>query len=175
MNIVGKFEKVSFNQFLEDYKNTFEGFDYSNPSVLKEVKKVYDNIKIPTRSTKGSAGYDFCSTMNFVLNPGETVKIPTGIRAKIEDNWVLMCYPRSSVGFKYGISMVNTIPVIDSDYYDNKNNEGHIFIKLKNCGEREFICNEGDKIVQGIFTPFGITEDDNTITERTGGIGSTGK
>lgn len=174
MNVVGKFEKVSFDQFLNDYKNTFPDYNYEDPSILKSIKTAYDEIELPTRGTVGSAGYDFHSPCNFDLYPGKTVKFPTGIRAKVEHGWVLNIYPRSSIGFKYATMLVNTVGIIDEDYYF-ADNEGHIQVKLMNHGEDTLFVKRGDKLVQGVFTQYGITEDDNTFTERTGGIGSTGK
>lgn len=167
---MAKFYKVSWERFLEDYIDTFNEHVENK---LNEIKDIYDNIVIPTRGTKGSAGYDISSPVSFTLEPNETYKFPTGIKCNIDDGWVLMLYPRSSVGFKYQVGMVNTIPVIDSDYFFS-NNEGHIFIKIKNNGDKPFVVNTGDRIVQGVFLPYGITIDDNSEIERNGGIGSTG-
>ena len=157
MNIVGKFEKVS----LEEWQ--------------KETNiELYNEIKLPQRATKGSAGYDFYSPIDFTLNPQETIKVPTGVRVKIEDGWFLSIFPRSSLGFKHGLSMPTSVSVIDGDYF-NADNEGHIMVKLRNNGTKSVRVNKGDGFVQGVFVPFGITLDDNTTTERTGGIGSTSK
>ena len=173
MNRIAQFEKVSFEQFLSDFIDTFEEFDYSKPSNVEILRQTWDNIRLPKRSTVNSAGYDFCSPIDFELNPGEEIKIPTGIRCKIDSDWVLNIYPRSSIGFKFNVCLANTTGIIDSDYY-NANNEGHIMIKLVNRGDKVFSVKEGYKIVQGIFMPYGITVDDNTNGERTGGFGSTG-
>ena len=168
MNIsIAKFEKVSFEQFLKDMKDTFP--------IMEEnyIKKIYDNIRLPKRATTGSAGYDFFSTIPYNLTPGETVKIPTCIRCLMDENWVLMLFPRSSLGFKYQMGMCNTIPVVDSDYYVS-DNEGHIFIKLVNRGDKIINIATNDRIAQGIFLPFGITVDDDCENKRNGGFGSTG-
>ena len=134
----------------------------------------YLNISLPKRATSGSAGYDFFSPEAFTLNPGETAKIATGIRARISAGWVLMIYPRSSLGFKYRLTLNNTVGIIDSDYYDAEN-EGHIFIKLTNCGDKPLSVDEGKAFAQGVFVPFGITFSDDCAAARTGGIGSTDK
>lgn len=174
MNRVAQFKKVSFEQFLSDFIDTFDGFEYSKPSNIDLLKQIWNNIKLPKRSTANSAGYDFITPIDFELNPGEEIKIPTGIRCKIDSDWVLTIHPRSSLGFKYQIGLANTTGIIDADYY-NSDNEGHIMVKLINRGNKKFSANKGDKIVQGIFLPYGITVDDNSEGVRNGGFGSTGK
>ncbi len=165
MNRIAKFEKVSF----EEFKKAFD---------LKEdeIKKIYDSVKLPCRATKGSAGYDFYTPVAFTLKSGETAKIPTGIRAKIENGWVLSLYPRSGLGFKFRLQLDNTVGIIDADYY-NSDNEGHIFIKVTNCSyeEKTVSVEAGNGFAQGIFLPFGITEDDDVTEMRNGGFGSTDK
>ena len=138
------------------------------------LKVIPSGITKSSRGTSGSAGYDFVVPFDIVLQPGEAVKFPTGIRCFIENGWVLQIVPRSSVGFKYHIMLANTIGVIDSDYYTAKN-EGHIWVKLVNHGKKTFDIKAGDKICQGMFVPFGITYNDEVETERVGGIGSTGE
>ena len=135
---------------------------------------IYEVINLPARATKFSAGYDFVSPLTFTLNPGETIKIPTGIRCGMNTDWVLMIYPRSGLGFKYQICLANTIGVVDADYYFS-NNEGHIFVKLVNRGDKSVHINLGDAFAQGIFMEYGITEDDRVETSRNGGFGSTDK
>ena len=169
MNIVAKFEKVSYEQFERDIIDTYGEF----PS--EEIRKIYDNIKLPKRATQGSAGYDFFSPLNYESKIKFSTKIPTGIRVKIDKGWVLKIYPRSSFGFKYRMQVDNTVGIIDSDYYNAKN-EGHIFIKISCDAHDEntiLKINEGEAFVQGIFVPFGITEDDDADGIRVGGIGST--
>lgn len=173
MNRIAQFEKVSFEQFLSDFIDTFDWFEHSKSSNIDLLMQIWNNIKLPKRATVSSAGYDFVSPIDFELNPGEEIKIPTGIRCKIDSDWVLTIHPRSSLGFKYQIGLANTTGIIDSDYY-NSDNEGHIMVKLINRGNKVFSSKEGYKIVQGIFMPYGITVDDNTNRERTGGFGSTG-
>ena len=166
---VAKFEKVSYDQFK---KSMLDDFNFSE----EEIKNIYDSIKLPKRATTGSAGYDFFTPVKVVLNPGETIKIPTGIRCKMLVDWVLMIYPRSGLGFKYRLQLNNTVGVIDSDYY-NSDNEGHIFIKMTNDSNEGKIVDvkENQGIAQGIFMQYGITEDDDVIEERNGGFGSTTK
>jgi len=170
MNIIGQFQKVSQNQFVKDFFKCFP--NYSE----REIIHIYQNILIPERATVGSAGYDFFSPIDFVLKPGETITIPTGIRTKINDFWVLMIFPRSGLGFKYRLQLNNTVGIIDSDYYSS-DNEGHIFIKITNdTNENKTIeLKKGNGFAQGIFLPFGITYDDNSTQTRNGGFGSTDK
>lgn len=169
MNRIAKFEKVSFNQFYKDYIDTFGECEE------EQVKEIYDNIVLPKRATKGSAGYDFHTPVKFTLQPGETIKIPTGIRAKMETSWVLKLYPRSGLGFKYRLQLNNTVGIIDSDYFYS-DNEGHIFAKLTNdSNEGKTVCvNACDGFMQGIFVQYGITIDDDAEGIRNGGFGSTG-
>lgn len=135
----------------------------------------YDELILPKRGTKHSAGYDFYSPISFTLMPGERKVIPTGIKACMEENEFLAIYVRSSLGFKYNIRMCNQVGIIDAGYYGNSENEGHIFVCLKNEGEKEIYINKGDRFVQGIFTPYLITDDDSATGNREGGIGSTNK
>jgi dUTP pyrophosphatase len=166
---VGKFEKVSFEQFLKDMKDTF-GEKYFDA----QIKFIYDDILLPKRATKDSAGYDFHSPIIFTLKPNETIKIPTGIKVKIDEGWVLKCYPRSSLGFKYRFQLDNIVGIIDGDYYYS-DNEGHIFAKLTNCSnENKTICvDQNDRFMQGIFVQYGITYNDEVDGIRNGGFGST--
>ena len=166
-NRVAKFEKVSKNRFVQDLLHEFMGSE-------EWARVAYDSIKLPQRATKFSAGYDFYSPLDFTLWPGNTIKIPTGIRCGMNTDWVLMIYPRSGLGFKYQISLANTVGVIDSDYFYS-DNEGHIFIKLVNRGNKPVHIKTGEAFAQGIFMQYGITEDDHVEAERNGGFGSTDK
>ena len=169
MEKIAKFEKVSKIQFINDWKDTF-----GEEETVAE--KVYESIRLPKRATKGSAGYDFYSPLEFTLQPGETIKIPTGIRASMREDYVLMVFPRSGLGFKFRLQLNNTVGIIDSDYYYS-DNEGHIFIKLTNDSNEGKVLTlaEGNGFAQGIFLPFGITEDDSVTEVRNGGFGSTTK
>ena len=178
MNRIAQFEKVSFEQFKKDWMKAFgDGFTgLSEDRITTMIKECYDNIKLPKRATAGSAGYDFYLPFYVMIESGETQVIPTGIRCKMDNGWVLKCYPRSGYGFKYGVHLANTVGIIDSDYY-NADNEGHIQIKLVNDAEffnSTLSLDAGNGFCQGIFLPFGITVDDEADAERTGGFGSTG-
>ena len=168
MQRIAQFEKVSFEQFLADWTDTF-------PQKC-DVEEIYNNIKLPKRATSGSAGYDFYTPIAFELKPGETIKIPTGVRVKINDGWVLKLYPRSGLGFKFRLQMNNTVGIIDSDYYNSKN-EGHIFCKITNDTneDKTVSLNAGAGFCQGIFVEYGITFDDDADGIRDGGFGSTSK
>lgn len=170
MKRIAKFYKVSFEQFEESWK---DDFPETSP---EEIREIYEKIKLPARATKGSAGYDFFSPIDFELKPGETMKIPTGIRVSMEEDWVLCIFPRSGLGFKYRLQMNNTVGVIDSDYYDS-DNEGHIFLKMTNDSNegKTVSVSQGNGMAQGIFFQYGITEDDQAEEERNGGFGSTTK
>ena len=169
MKRIARFEKVSINEFIKDWIDTFGGNE-------EEATQVYNDIKLPKRATVGSAGYDFYSPLTFTLKPNETIKVPTGIRSYITEGWVLSIYPRSGLGFKYRMQLNNTVGIIDSDYYYS-DNEGHIFIKVTNATneEKTLSVNKGDGFAQGIFTEFGIVEDDDVTEVRNGGFGSTTK
>ena len=164
-----KFEKVSYEQFKKDIENHY------NSKNEEEIKYIYDNIKLPKRATKGSAGYDFMLPYNLLLEKGIERVIPTGIRAKMPNNIVLKIYPRSGLGFKNGLQLLNTVGIIDSDYYYS-DNEGHIFIKIRHTsGDYHLPIEQGQGIAQGIFSEYITTEEDITDGIRNGGFGSTTK
>ncbi len=169
MNRVGIFSKVSYEQF---YKDMSELIDTEYKDEL--IHAAYEAIEIPKRATSGSAGYDFKAPFSFTLQPGQTIKIPTGIRVQIENGWWLGFLPRSGLGFKYRLQLNNTMGVIDSDYF-NSDNEGHIFAKITNDSNEGKILGikPGDGFMQAIFLPYGITYDDNATGVRNGGLGST--
>ena len=170
MKRIAKFHKVSFEQFAKDWKDTFE--QYSE----EEICNIYDSLKLPKRATTGSAGYDFYAPVDVTMKPGEIVKIPTGIRVEMEEGWVLKCYPRSGLGFKFRLQLNNTVGIIDSDYFYS-DNEGHIFAKLTNdTNENKVVELKADTgFMQGIFVEYGITVDDDVTDVRNGGFGSTTK
>lgn len=165
---IARFHKVSFAQFQEGWTDTF------GPEEEERIRRIYDGILLPKRATRGSAGYDFFAPDSFALRPGETIKIPTGIRVEMEEDWVLKCYPRSGLGFKYRLQLNNTVGIIDSDYFYS-DNEGHIFAKLTNDTNEEKTVEipAGSGFMQGIFVEYGITEDDDAQGLRNGGFGST--
>ena len=169
MKRVAKFYKVSLEQFIQDWIDTF-----GNTYTEEEIVNIYNNIKTPKRATKGSAGYDFYTPIDIMLKPGQTIKIPTGIRCEIEENWVLKMYPRSGLGFKYRLQLNNTVGIIDSDYFYS-DNEGHIMAKITNDTNenKNVIVDAGSGFMQGVFVEYGITIDDDADGIRNGGFGST--
>ncbi len=166
MKKVARFEKVSEQNFITAMQKI--GFSDS------EAKNAYSDIKIPARATLGSAGYDFFAPFSFSLTSGQSITIPTGIRVKINDGWLLQIFPRSGLGFKFRLQLDNTVGIIDSDYYFS-DNEGHIFCKITNASyeQKSVEVEKGKGFCQGIFTEYGITEDDQVFAMRNGGFGST--
>ena len=152
-----KFEKVSIDEFSKYYDKT-----------------MYEEYDLPKRMTRHSAGYDFLAIEGFTIKPGEIKKIPTGYKATFGNDEMLMILVRSSMGFKYNVRMTNQVGIIESDYYNNIDNEGHMFVSLQNEGDRDFVVKKGEGYAQGIFTKFLIC-DDVTTNERQGGLGSTNK
>ena len=155
-----KFEKISFEQFKKD---------------IADDRELYESYKLPCRKTKKSAGYDFLAIRPFSIAPGEIIKVPTGIKAAMESDEYLALLVRSSMGFKYNMRLCNQVGIVDSDYYNNPDNEGHIFIKIQNEGNEPLNIDKGDRFAQGIFTKYLVTDDDASTGDRTGGFGSTGK
>ncbi|NCB93358.1 MAG: deoxyuridine 5'-triphosphate nucleotidohydrolase [Clostridia bacterium] len=170
MRRIAKFHKVSWEQFLKDWKDSFAG------QTEEDIRKIYDTLSLPKRATQGSAGYDFFTPLDIILKPGEMMKVPTGIRAEMENDWVLKLYPRSGLGFKFRLQLNNTVGIIDSDYFYS-DNEGHIFIKITNDSREDKTVNvkAGEGFAQGIFLEYGITVDDDATETRNGGFGSTTK
>ena len=156
-----KFEVISINQFNKDFKDTDTN---------------YEDIIIPKRSTKFSAGYDFYMPYDLTIKKDEVVLIPTGIKVMLNSDEFLGIYIRSSLGFKYNLRMCNQVGIIDSDYYNNTSNEGHIFVKLKNEGDNDIILKKYDRYVQGIIQKYYIVDNEKEIEDiRVGGIGSSGR
>lgn len=155
-----KFEKISWKQWQKD---------------IGDNKEIYESHELPKRETKYSAGYDFRSPIDFVLKPGESLKIPTGVKIVMNEGEMLMLVVRSSMGIKWNVRMCNQVGIFEKDYYNNETNEGHAFLKLENHGKEDYVVKVGDRIVQGIFTKFLTIDDEEEIDSiRTGGIGSTG-
>ena len=154
-----KFEKISLKRFIKDTNLT---------------EKEYNEITLPHRATENSAGYDFHLLEDLILKPGEIKKVPTAIKASMNHDEVLMLYIRSSLGFKYNLRLCNQTGIIDSDYYNNENNEGHIFIAIQNEGKETITLKANDRFVQGIFIKYLTVDNEKEIkSARTGGIGST--
>ena len=170
MRRIAKFHKVSIEQFLEAMRGDFPEYNE------QDLRDMYDGIMLPKRATSGSAGYDFFSPFSFSLKPGQTIKVPTGIRAQMEDEFVLKLYPRSGLGFKYRLQLNNTVGIIDSDYFYS-DNEGHIMAKITNDSKEDKTVEitAGTGFMQGIFLEYGITVDDDATAVRNGGFGSTTK
>ena len=169
MQKVAKFFKVSFSQFEQDWQNAFG-------EVPQNLQEIYDNIKMPKRATAGSAGYDIFCPINLTVPPKTQILVPTGIRAQMKNGAFLAIFPRSGLGFKFRLQLNNTVGIIDADYFGAEN-EGHIMLKVFNDSADKATVEiaQGTGIAQGIFLPFGITEDDDATDIRTGGFGSTSK
>ena len=161
MRGVARFMPVSDGQFRADWADAFPG------------EALPGRPQPPRRATAGSAGYDFVAPLDFRLAPGEGIRSPTGYRARIAPGWVLMLFPRSGLGFKYRLQLNNTVGIVDADYFEARN-EGHIFVKLTNAGDRPLSVRRGEAFAQGVFLPYGLTEDDDAGGVRVGGFGSTG-
>lgn len=156
-----KFERISYEQFKKDFG---------------DIKELYDKIELPKRSTKKSAAYDIKSMEKCTIHPNESAIFKTGLKVCMNDDEVLYIYPRSSIGYKYNVCLANSVGVIDADFYNNQDNEGHFKIKLINHGTKDFEVNIGDRIAQGVFMKFLTVDDEEEITnERKGGIGSTSR
>lgn len=165
---IAKFERVTLKQFIKDWVSTFP------QQTVEQAILAYEQVHLPKRATSGSAGYDFFAPVGFELPAGANITIPTGIRALIEDGWVLTLYPRSGLGFKYRFQLDNSVGVIDSDYA-RSDNEGHIFLRMTNDNRegKGLRIPAGSAFAQGVFLPYGITVDDEETAVRNGGFGST--
>ena len=142
------FEKISFEQFKK---------------VVKDDKELYDEYMIPQRDSDYTAGYDILLLEDITIKPNEVMKLPTGLKCSMNKDEVLLLVVRSSMGFKYNIRLCNQVGVIDADYYNNPDNEGHIFVKIQNEGDKEVTIKKGDAIAQGIFMKYLITDSDNSL------------
>lgn len=170
---IAKFEKVSFEQYLKDrmfIDAVSEENENFETSYKNEVFEDWKNIKLPKRSTSGAAGYDFYMPHTSAVGP-KSIMVPTGIRVKMNESWVFMLFPRSGLGTKYKTALDNTVGIIDSDYYYS-DNEGHIMAKIHS--ETPFCIHQDERFIQGVFVPYGVAENGNTDTIRSGGLGSTG-
>lgn len=142
---------------------------------FEAVKNAPFKVRLPKRSTKNSAGYDFFSPYPFSIGSGETVVVKTWVKAKMPHDVCLILLERSSWGIRKGITIPNSVGLIDSDYYGNKDNDGNIMFAFTNHGKEPLEVKAGERIGQGVFLPYLITDDDISGGERTGGIGSTDK
>lgn len=179
MNKAGRFTKISLRTFVKDWTKCFPVNETDIPAdqILDEIGDIYDNIKMPKRATYGSAGYDLYTPIPLVLEPGQEVFMPTGLRCEMEEGYFLMIVPRSGQGTKFKLRLANTAGIVDSDYAGTDDTQGHIFMKLCNEGDKTFEIDAGTACAQMIFIPFGITADDDQDEHevRTGGHGSTDK
>ena len=157
---IAKFGHVSAEQYLRDLGD-------------RNGYLPVEEIPLPKRSTRGSAGYDFVSPVDTVIPAGGKTVIPTGIRCEMQEGWVLMIFPRSGMGFKHQTRLSNTVGIIDSDYAFAEN-EGHILVSLRNPLDHELLIFKGDRFCQGIFLPYGLAEEEEQTGVRRGGLGSTG-
>lgn len=147
-----RFEKISFEQFSKDICND---------------RKLYEEYSLPKRETRYAAGYDFYALFDFVLKPGEIKKIPTGIKVNMEDGEALLLLDRSNMGFKYNVRLCNQVGVIDKDYYNNTDNEGHMWFRLQNEGDKDWLVKKGEGFGQGIFIKYLVVDDeDDNFKER---------
>jgi dUTP pyrophosphatase len=159
------FEKVSFKLFDKKLKEK-----------VTNTKELYENMIMPSRSTSHSAGYDIFSLFHFTLAPGKSIVVPTGIKAYMKEDEYVSLHVRSSAGFKFGIALKNQVGIVDSDYYNNPDNEGHILIAFTNLSEdREWVVKKDEAIAQAIFHTYLLADGDSFSQnkKRTGGIGST--
>lgn len=158
------FEKISEEQFKKDLERI----------TVDNIDDLYRHIQLPRRSTKKSAGYDIRAVGDYLIAPGETLKVPTGLKVAMPDDEVFLLFIRSSLAIKSNITLTNNVGVIDADYYNNNDNEGHFWITIRNEGDYSFHIKSGDRICQGIFMKYEVTDDDDADAERTSGFGSTG-
>lgn len=143
-----KFEKISFEQFKKD---------------IKDDHNLYERYELPKRDSKRTAAYDIYLLEELTIAPGETKKIPTGLKSYFEDDEVLLLIVRSSMGFKYNIRLCNQVGIIDADYYDNPSNEGHMWIRIQNESDETIVLPAGEAIVQGLFLKYLTTDDDQKL------------
>lgn len=175
MTPVAHFEKVSYEVYKEELLKYWDNPEETPKEVIDGIiRNMYDKIQMPIRSTSGSAGYDFFTPSELQIPSDHSIIIPTGIRCKIDDGYFLGMYPRSGLGFKYRVSLDNTVGIIDSDY-SQSDNEGHIILKLHatTVDGQPVTVPKGHAFAQGIFTQYFITYEDQASGTRNGGFGST--
>lgn len=166
------FEKVSLGEFAKGVKK------HNSSLSDEEINNLYEGLKYPCRSTLNAGGYDFFTPYDFVLKAGETIVVPTGFKVHMNGDEIFNLFIRSGTGFKYNVRLSNQVGIIDADYYNNENNEGHMFISFTNHGSKDWVnkVSEDSKIAQGIFMDYYKTIDDNNLNKvRKGGFGSTSK
>lgn len=165
------FEQITKFQWTKDLRNVIRGYGIR----FKKGELNYYKLKLPKRATTNSAGYDVFSPFSFILNCGESINIPTGFKSYMNKNEKLVFHPRSGLGFKFFVRLANTTGIGDSDYFDNIDNEGHYWIKIRNEGSKILSVNKGDAIAQCIFEDYKLADGDSHKGKaRIGGFGSTG-
>lgn len=179
-SINGKYEYANSTTYYEvdgKYEYVEAEIELVKPSRIRgfEAIKGWDDIPLPTRATKHSAGYDIVAAVDIFMIPNSIAMVPTGLKVYMANNEWLGIYLRSSIAKNLGLSMANDVAVIDSDYYDNPSNEGHIHVMLRNNNADTVHIKAGQRIAQGIFHTYLCTDDDNVTTDRIGGVGSSGK
>ena len=169
MKSAAHFEKVSLEQFKQDWKK-------HNPDTTDaDIESIYNDVKLPERSSKFSAGYDFFLPDGINVYTENDVMIPTGIRCvNMDDDMVLMMFPRSGLGSKYRFCLANSVGIVDADY-SLSDNEGHIFMKMVNDGVLDLQLEKGKAFCQGILLRYSTVQDDNVEAVRNGGFGSSNK
>ncbi|MFW6015388.1 MAG: deoxyuridine 5'-triphosphate nucleotidohydrolase [bacterium] len=169
------FKKISLKQFEKDFIDyLLDPETWEDESIDDKKYRLNKTVKIPKRGTAMSAGYDVFTPFGFTLKPKQDINIPTGLKAYMQPDEVLFAYPRSGMGFKYYVRLANTIGVVDMDYFNNEDNEGHIWIKIRNEGNKVLEIRKGQAIVQFIFQKYLLVDGDNFEGEkRKGGFGST--
>jgi len=163
-----EFDKVGLKQFISDWIGVFG----NRPD--HTITEIYNQIKLPERKTRCSAGHDFHMPYTFEIAPGGMLMIPTGVKCRMDENYVMLIFPRSSLGIKKHMSIANTVPVIDADYI-NADNEGHIFICVENRGQEVLTLKNGEAFAQAVFVEYATADGKEIEMERNGGIGSTGE
>lgn len=171
MKAIAEFEKVSYQEF----KNSFKKLGYiKDPDKIEQfLFEFYNKIKLPERNTSGSAGHDISTPLPVSVPAGESLVVPTGLRCRMEEGYVMLIFPRSSLGIRFRMMLTNTVGVIDSDYYVAEN-EGHILISVTNNGSKGINLFNGTRFAQAVFVPYGVAAGSGGTEKRTGGIGSTG-
>lgn len=170
------FEIIGNKQYLKDFYGVKEEEkDKNKKSNSEAIIRAMKDIVLPNRATKGSAGYDIFSTTNFELKAGESINIPTGWKVYMQPDEVFVIFPRSGLGFKFFARLANSVGIVDSDYYNNEKNEGHVFVKIRNEGSETFYIKKGEAIAQGIFMNYLLADRDTATETRKGGFGSTTK
>ena len=152
------FEKITFERFKEEINTNLD---------------IYNSYKLPERATKYSAGYDFYAIEDIVIKPNEIIKIPTGYKAYFGEDEVLFLIIRSSISLKHNIKLYNQVGVIDSDYYNNETNEGHIYVQLITEGKEAYTIKKDSAYLQAVFCKYLTAINDRAKEKRRGGFGST--